>query len=127
MNVRHFLIGVILSRTVLAPVHASPVDEIQLLYPGNNVGAHYVVEFRARGVGGEGHAFVALGQELDNGLTQFYGIAGFYPRGRDGTITVKNILYGPGMVTYVVPDLANSEVFRVDITPEQERLVELNR
>ncbi len=106
--------------------------DFQLLYPDSTTSSRPILEFRARPIsfalprekGGEGestpgHTFVFLGRELDNGLTVFYGAAGFYPENN----TLRNVLFGPGNVTYEIPDMFPDEAFRVNISEYQESLV----
>lgn len=93
----------------------STFADFQLIYPDNNVSQKPIIEFRAR-KGKPGHAFVAVGREYDNGLTAFYAIAGFYPKGND----LKSVLSGPGQINYKWVDTSSDVVFRVNITWEQE-------
>jgi len=86
---------------------------IQLMYPENNAVYRPVVEFRARK---DEHAFIALGRELNNGLTYYYAAAGFFP----GHGLWKNVLYGPGSVGFVPTDRSFDKTFKVYVTPEQE-------
>jgi hypothetical protein len=105
-------------------------DDLELVYPDNNVSSKDIIEFRAREPRlfdrldhsidpGFGHTFVFLGKELDNGLTFFYSAAGFYPENH----TLINTLYGPGKVKYELPDMHDDIVFRTEITSEQADLV----
>lgn len=106
----------------------SEFGEFQLLYPDATTSSRPIMEFRARPKKWRefttdkptpGHAFVFLGRELDNGLTVFYGAAGFYPENN----TLKNVLDGPGTVTYKIPDMLPEEAFRLNISEYQESLV----
>lgn len=102
----------------------SDQDDFQLLLPENNVSSKPFVEFRARTDSLTGHAFVAIGQELDNGLVYYSEVAGFYPK-NDGTWKAR--LYqitGPGEVTFKMTDWRHDYTFRVPVTVEQKRNVE---
>jgi len=82
---------------------ASRADDIQLLYPDNNVSHKAIIVFRARGFNlskhSPGHAFVLIGSELDNGLKVFSAAGGFYPIKGGKVTTIKTILSVPGKVT----------------------------
>lgn len=113
---------------ILAPLFvpvasAAEQDGVQLLYPDNSVSSKPIVEFRARTDTVLGHAFVALGRELDNGTTFFYAIGGFYPEEGGKLSKLQNILNGPGEVTYKWADVRSDKIFRANITDEQERTI----
>jgi hypothetical protein len=98
-------------------------DTFHLEYPGGNDGSRPIVEFRARSPTlapwHAGHAFIALGRELKDGTTIFYGVGGFYPQEE----TLKGILHSPGKVDYTVDDLHADETARFEITADQERAI----
>jgi len=114
--------AMIVSITLLG-YETSWADDVQLLYPDNNVSSKPILEFRARPPTtippSPGHAFVFIGRVLDNGMTVFYAAGGFYPENN----TVKNVLLGPGNIKYKIDDMKSDQVFRVNISPEQEDLV----
>lgn len=115
--------------TIIA-IWGAVVSDIQILFPENSVSSRPVIEFRARKPGDTadggkspvGHSFVALGRELDNGLTVYYGIAGFYPEpGTNKVQTAKYVLYGPGETQYKLNDIQSDTRFRAYLTESQER------
>jgi hypothetical protein len=98
-----------------------------------------------------GHGFVLLGRVLDDGTLFYHTVGGFYPESDSATraqdsaalpnsTTVRtaegtrralqsirstvNVLYGPGEVTYRLPDLSYDQVFRAPITTHQEILAQ---
>jgi hypothetical protein len=76
----------------------------------------YVV-FAAR-AGAPGHAFVVLGEELDNGLLFNLGVYGFYPK--DGKASVIKALFGTdGQITFKWEDLDRDVFFRRNIDAQQ--------
>lgn len=100
---------------------------LELIYQDNSSTKH-VLEFRARGSSllppSVGHAWVALGYELDNGVTHFYSASGFYPGSTDGVFeAIKATVDSPGRLDFTVPDMSQDEVFRVSITPAQRARV----
>lgn len=121
------LVRTISAITFLTWCCPSRADDFQLELPGNNVSSRPILEFRARAPaqGNLGHAFVALGRELDNGKTVFDGIAGYTPTTPPNTYTKIQMVLGdkqvPGSVKYEIPDLRNDTTYRVNITPEQEK------
>lgn len=105
-------------------------DDLQLLYPDNNVSSRPFIEFRARGgrldpqQSSVGHTFVLLGREYDNGLAAIYGVGGFYPKHGDKTSAeVLHMVLSSGSVKYTIDDLREDERFKTYITPEQETKV----
>lgn len=104
-------------------------QDVQFLYPDNSVSSKPIIEIRARDpkfnadqLGGRfsqlgGHAFLALGKELDNGTTVFYGIAGFFPTDTDSK---ERFFLTPGKIDYTLLDLKTDVVYRANITPKQE-------
>src|SRR5205809_755137 len=89
----------------VSPAHADLYDDYI-----NSVSKQPFVSFFARDDTLSGHAFIAVGTELDNGLTVYEGIFGYYPasgdkkfmkfRGSDrGMITFKNNDY-PSTIRY---------------------------
>ena len=117
--------AVVLCSALLSSVSLVNAEDIQLLLPQNNVSSRPVLEFRARDpslgddgreVSAVGHAYVLLGRELDNGLTLFNEIKGFYPAKND----VVHFAYGKGAVKQTLDDASQDVVFRVYITPLQE-------
>jgi hypothetical protein len=120
-----FLTAVVLCISLTAMGLADSTNEFQLLYPNNNVSSRPILEFRSRSDTVTGHAFVAIGRELDNGTKYYYAIGGFYPKEGTGKLEmVKNMIYGPGEVKYKIPDLRVDEKFQVYLTPEQARTVD---
>jgi hypothetical protein len=110
-------------------------SNLHLEYPPNGVAGRPVLEFRARstGVGVEmqgakavvtadtGHAYVALGRQLESGKTVFYATAGFTPKDE----SLKVVLNTPGEVEVGQDDLTDPAdiSFQVKITAEQEKAV----
>lgn len=103
-----------------APANALDNSEtLQLLFPENNSSTQYIVELRARD-GFPGHAFVAIGRKLDNGLVYYEAAAGFYPSEDESKLqSLKNLARGPGIVTLKFDDLNSDVVASVPVTQEQ--------
>jgi hypothetical protein len=106
-------------------VSIAAAEDIQLLLPDNNVSSKPILEFRARTPSSDdgkeiGHAYVLLGRELDNGLTLYNAVKGFYPDTDGNVKTITNVIYGPGKVTQTLADAKSEIIFTVYITPLQE-------
>ena len=92
-------------------------QELIQLYE-NSVSRQPYVTFNARD-GSPGHAFVILGEELDNALTFQLGVFGFYPK--DGKKLVIRALFGTdGVIDQKWADLESDVRFRQNISPAQK-------
>ncbi|MCP9233747.1 hypothetical protein NMG46_26635 [Mesorhizobium sp. LMG 17147] len=103
-------------------------EDVQLLFPDNNVSSKPIIEFRARDAkldGGQigGHAFVFLGREYDNGNTVFDVAAGFFPKVGEGLVGLKRFAITPGKVDYTILDIHSDVIFRLNISTSQEEKV----
>lgn len=102
--------------------HTMSNSELVLAYPYPR-SSKPVLEFRARPANlknkSPGHAWVALGREVDDGNTVFYAAGGFYPE------RFAKVLKGPGEVRFKEDDAFAGDVatIRFLITIEQERTV----
>jgi hypothetical protein len=68
-----------------------------------------------------GHAYVALGVELDNGLRVYRRVFGFYPVGDDAATMVKAVYDKvDGALDYKLADIAWTVEFRVSIDEKQQ-------
>jgi hypothetical protein len=92
----------------------------------NSISKQPFVSFMARGpstspISLAGHAFVAVGTELDNGELFYEAIFGFYPDGTGAATDVKMILSTvPGVLKFTWPDLAADTKYRVNVTSDQK-------
>ena len=119
MRRRRWLLSIAMSFVAISEAVAGPSEEIQLIYSDSNVYHQPFVDFRARNR--RRRTRVCRRRELDNGLVQYNAITGFYPKGSPGkdgltTISVKDVLYGPGEVTYTIPDFSAGQSFRAYIS-----------
>lgn len=84
----------------------------------NSVSRKPYVEFLARS-GVPGHAFVALGEELDNGLLFQKGVFGFYPK-LDGAVSYIKMLFSvEGIIDLKMTDMNSDFTYRVFIDDEK--------
>lgn len=84
----------------------------------NSVSRKPFVTFTARD-GAPGHAFVIVGEELDNGLIFELGVFGFYPK--DGKkYAIKAIFSTDGVIDHKWADIQRDQLFRVDVTKDQQ-------
>lgn len=110
MNVtRRLFFGVIGSVMVTRAARADLYDDYI-----NSVSRQPFVSFFARDDTATGHAFVAIGTELDNGLTVYEGIYGYYPK--NGTKQAMKIYVSErGVVTFKENDYPSSIKFRKNV------------
>lgn len=130
------IVFVLVLTAVSFPIYA---DDIQLMLPDMNVSSRPIVEFRARKAHGHidisvrpphigfdaspGHAYVLLGRELDNGLTVYNTVAGFYPKKSGGIDLVRQLVVTPGAVKQTLDDAKSEITFKIYITPIQEQKI----
>jgi hypothetical protein len=121
---------IVVSYAVLPFVGIAQSGNLRLEYPPNGVSGRPILEFRARkvevdasstGIDVKGHAYAALGRQLESGKTIFYATAGFTPKND----AIKVVLNTPGEVEYAQDDMTDPAdiSFQVKITAEQEKAV----
>lgn len=92
----------------------------------NSVSKQPFVSFFARDDTLTGHAFVSLGTELDNGLTVYEGIFGYYPAGSGKMDIIKTFVGTKGIVTFKENDYPSKIRYRKDVddaTKEKAKVV----
>jgi len=107
----------ILSSAVLL---VSPLSVRADLYDDyiNSVSKQPFVSFFARDDTLTGHAFVALGTELDNGLTVYEGIFGYYPANSGKMDVVKTLVGTEGVVSFKENDYPSKIRYRKNVDEE---------
>lgn len=106
---------------LLAPavgMSATQENELLSLYNGSSSRKPFVA-FLARDDTLTGHAFVAVGVELDNGLLFYEGLFGFYPAGGGKKGILKALFKADGIIDYQFADMSASFEFRIPISTAQ--------
>ncbi len=110
------LVGIVLR--FLPPSLASS-DNSQL-YESSRSHRPYVLFVGRDGV--PGHAFVVLGEELDNGLKWDVGVFGFYPK-EGKKVEIKQLINTPGKIDFKWVDLQRDVEYRVYVDDKEMKSV----
>lgn len=114
---RFFITGVL-----LAPATTAYAQDLFDLYQ-NSVSKKPFVAFLARESPGEtglpGHSFVGFGVELDNGLTVYENLVGFYPSGGSYEIVKATYSAVSGELKSIIEDVSWSVEHRVSPSETQ--------
>lgn len=111
--------GVFFSLIFTSTVAHGETDLLDL-YKNSHLHKPYVI-FTARD-GVPGHAYVILGEELDNGLLWDFGVLGFYPaQGKEAgkMMAVREIMGTPGKIAFKWSDVQTDIFYRVYVSHDQ--------
>lgn len=101
-------------------VKAYQSNDLYNLYKNSTSRSPYVIFTARKGV--PGHAFVILGEELDNSLFWNNAVFGFYPK--DGKkLFIRAIIGTPGRVDYKWEDLERDHEHRVPINEKTKNKI----
>ncbi|MEW8051418.1 MAG: hypothetical protein AB2809_13685 [Candidatus Thiodiazotropha sp.] len=113
IRIAMLLIGI--QGIVFSSAYAYQSNNLWEIYNSSTSRSSYII-FTAR-EGFPGHAFVILGEELDNGLMWDHAVFGFYPK--DGKkLFIRALIGTPGKVDYKWSDLERDVFHRVNISEE---------
>jgi hypothetical protein len=117
MNIsRRLLLAASISFLISPPVKADLYDDYL-----NSVSKVPFVAFLVRG-GFPGHAIVAIGVELDNGLLFYESILGYYPKDQSIMGDIKATLSAvPGVLEFQFKDLSWEINYRIVVTETQKQ------